>query len=405
MQEIEAAQEAGKDGEGGKAATQECFVGQTMVFFTRKAQRILIQKKREALDKLRPAAHLIQAHIRSRPKIVSFERTIKLIVGVQAQIRRYAVQRKLQRVKQLRGMFMVAALLGRAQERFRRHRRAAIKIQRMVRGHMNRIRWAKECILRGLLMRKARIELKALKKAKKEASQLNSAKIICGAAKIFRAREYLEELRTLRAGEDIARVWRGYLARKAVKVMRHQRIIIAAIEIQGYFKTLYCRTLLAQYQASKAFEKAGKCVLATRTMNRLMDYSGRHHLKYLNPKELPTHRYAMPAYTKQGKPNPLLGSVKDGKKYVCVSVTPIPYYKYPEETELLVPGAPEETGIKRGEVVTAAQHTGNEKWLCTDSGELFELLLECGRRFGVPFVALLHIDGCRMNPDVLYDPY
>lgn len=44
-----------------------CFVGKTMVFFTRAAQRILIQLKRRALQQIRPAAYTIQAAIRGQP--------------------------------------------------------------------------------------------------------------------------------------------------------------------------------------------------------------------------------------------------------------------------------------------------------------------------------------------------
>ena len=55
-----------------------------------------------------------------------------------------------------------------------------------------------------------------------------------------------------------------------------------------------------------------------------------------------------------------------GKKYICISVTPIPWYRYPDEGQFLNTADPESSGLRRGEWVTASQH--NDKWLCTDSG-------------------------------------
>ena len=84
-----------------------------------------------------------------------------------------------------------------------------------------------------------------------------------------------------------------------------------------------------------------------------------------------THNYPMPALTAQGRPNPAINAVRDTRKYVCVSLTPIPYYRYPSEDALLNSATPEESGLKRGEWVTASQH--NDKWLCIDSGRWIPL--------------------------------
>ena len=43
--------------------------------------------------------------------------------------------------------------------------------------------------------------------------------------------------------------------------------------------------------------------------------------RYLNPKKLATHNYPMPAVTAQGKPNPELNTVKDGRHWgFCVVI-------------------------------------------------------------------------------------
>ena len=372
--------------EEGADAEKECHVGRTMVFFTRQAQRLLIKQKRKALEMIRPAALVIQSGLRNQKVIDGFDRKMQLIVSFQAQARRYAVQKKMQRLRQLRAMFNFATALNKAQQRFRRHKRAAIKIQRRTRAFLTRVRWARDKICGGVLMIRAKRELRRRKAYALIARQIHAKEVIVGQHRVNKARAVLYEQIKIGATLDLQRYWRGYLARAEAALLRAERIVTAAVFIQGYFKTLYCRTLLAQYQSSKAYEKAGRAILAVRTMSKTMDYTGRHHLKYLNPGELPTHKYSMPALTAQGKANPKLGTRKDTRKYVCVSVTPIPWYRYPstelgkvgegkrqtlQQVHLLAPGAPEETGLKRGDWVTAA--LVNDKWLCTDCGRWLPL--------------------------------
>ena len=119
---------------------------------------------------------------------------------------------------------------------------------------------------------------KALKIEHQKNLQRRGAKLIGAIILKNLATQYLAERRLSVAATDVQREYRGFCGRKIAETLRKERVLQACCQIQGHLKTLYCRTLLTQFQASKAFHKAGKCVLATREMNRLMDYTGRHHL-------------------------------------------------------------------------------------------------------------------------------
>lgn len=292
---------------------------------------MLIQAKRKALDQIRPAANLIQGHIRGKPVIKKYNRDIELIIKVQAVVRRWHVNKQLEKVKRLRNLFLFACAVGKCQARFRKKRRMIVKIQRNVRTWLRTMAEARKALFRGVQIWRAKKELKRLRVAALLLKQIKAANLIRAQFKVLQAKRELLVLKKAKAQTDIARVWKGYQAMKLANILRAQRIVLAAIEVQGYYKTLYCRTLLMQFQATKSFHKAGKLILGARTMNRMMDFTGRHHLMYLNPKKLKTHNYSMPARTAQGKPNPKLGTVIDKRKYVCLAVTPIPYYKYPDD--------------------------------------------------------------------------
>lgn len=83
-------------------ADTACFVGKTMVFFTRAAQRVLIQLKRNALARLRPAAQVLQAHVRNKGPFQRFEDNIKKLESIKALVHRFQTVKKLERVKRLK---------------------------------------------------------------------------------------------------------------------------------------------------------------------------------------------------------------------------------------------------------------------------------------------------------------
>ncbi|CAD7931388.1 unnamed protein product [Amoebophrya sp. A25] len=233
-------------------------------------------------------------------------------------------------------------------------------------------------------MRRARLELKRLRAEKLKERRAKAERNLGGLCKLLKARKIAIEIKKKTAATLIARNWRGYRARREIEHLRRERMLEAVAQIQGHFKTLYCRTLLMQFQASKAFHRAGKCVLQARTLNRRLEYTTRHHQRYLNPREisLAAHRFPMPTTAPQSQLQSDVRAVRDGKRYICTSITPLPFYKYPEDGLYLNPNCPEESGLRRGEWVTASQH--NDKWLRTDCGHWVPMFVN-GLRVLEPF--------------------
>jgi len=271
---------------------QQYFIGATHVSITvpmlQRSDWMRMRMKKIATA----SAQKVQAAMDARRSTVEFNLAQHRVISMQAMARRRKVlgpifvnqQLKQKAMRKLQDVASNRSFL----DDLRRKRWATLEIQRHVRGYQarcERIRRSKvrcqpvahELIYAACLTYDARMHLQRRSAEDCIRMRVSACAVFQRALRVNEARKLLLHGRAVWAAQTIQRCRRGILGcRKAMALLKERRAI-AGQELRVYLEVMRCRLRLAEEKKMKGFQLAGKALATSRSLNYLMEFTGRYH--------------------------------------------------------------------------------------------------------------------------------